>query len=111
MRHYFGVDLHKDFVMVVAVDTKQTVVQTALRISLSDLEAWAAQVLTREDEVALEATANAWRIYDLLSRYAGRVVVSNPNKTALIAKAHVKSDKVDAVILARLLAAQFLYTV
>lgn len=111
MRRYFGVDLHKDFVMVVAVDAKQTVVQSPLRIQLPDVEAWAAAVLTEEDEVALEATANAWQLYDLLSRFAGRVVVSNPNKTALIAQAHVKSDKVDASILARLLAAQFLYTV
>jgi transposase len=111
MRRYFGMDVHKDFVMVVAVDAKQTVVQSAVRIQLSDLEQWAGDTLTREDEVALEATANAWHVHDLLSRSAGRVVVSNPNKTALIAHAQVKSDKGDAEHLARLLAAQFLATV
>jgi transposase len=45
------------------------------------------------------------------SRHAGRVLVANPAKTALIAQAQVKSDRVDAESLARLLAAQFLYTV
>jgi transposase len=39
---------------------------------------------------------------------AGRVVVSNPAKTRAIAEAKVKTDKVDAAILAQLLAADFL---
>jgi Transposase len=40
-----------------------------------------------------------------------RVVVSNPQKTRAIAKAKVKTDKVDAAILAELLAANFLLSV
>jgi hypothetical protein len=39
---------------------------------------------------------------------ATRVVVSNPSKTRAIAEAKVKTDKVDARILAQLLAADFL---
>jgi hypothetical protein len=38
----------------------------------------------------------------------GKVVVSNPVKTRAIAEAKVKTDKVDARILAQLLAADFL---
>ena len=37
-----------------------------------------------------------------------RVVVSNPQKTRAIAEAKVKTDKVDAEILAQLLAADYL---
>jgi hypothetical protein len=60
------------------------------------------------DEVALEATGNTWAIATLLASRAGRVVVSNPAKTRAIAEAKVKTDKVDAEILAQLLAADYL---
>jgi transposase len=58
--------------------------------------------------VALEASGNTWAIAAPLASRAGRVVVSNPVKTWAIAEAKVKTDKVDAEILARLLAADFL---
>jgi transposase len=41
----------------------------------------------------------------------GRVVVSNPQKTRAIAEAKVKTDKVDAAVLAQLLAVGFLPSV
>jgi transposase len=46
-------------------------------------------------------------IANLLIPLVGRVVVSNPSKTRVIAEAKVKTDKVDARILAQLLAADF----
>jgi transposase len=59
----------------------------------------------------LEATRNTWAIAALLASRAGRVVVSNPGKTRAIAEAKVKTDNVDAAILAQLLAADFLPSV
>jgi hypothetical protein len=56
----------------------------------------------------LEATGNSDAIATLLAPIVGRVVVSNPSKTRAIAEAKVKIDKVDARILAQLLAADFL---
>ena len=56
----------------------------------------------------MEAGANTWAVADLLKAHAGRVVVANPYKTKLIAEAQIKNDKVDAGILARLLAARFI---
>lgn len=50
----------------------------------------------------------ATRSATLLTPVVGRVVVSNPSKTRAIAEAKVKTDKVDARILAQLLAADFL---
>jgi transposase len=47
----------------------------------------------------------------VLERHVGRVVVSNPTKTRAIAEAKVKTDKVDAQVLAQLLAAGFLPSV
>jgi len=67
-----------------------------------------ADSLGPRDEVALEATGNAWAIATVLTSRAGRVVVSNPAKTRAIAEAKIKTDKVDAAILANLLAADYL---
>ena len=61
--------------------------------------------LCEHDEVAIEATCNTHAIARLLERHVGRVVVSNPLKTRAIAEAKVKTDKVDAQVLAQLLAA------
>jgi len=59
--------------------------------------------------VAVESTANLWiRLYDSLEDHGVQVVLSNPSKTRLIAEARVKTDKVDARILARLLRADML---
>jgi transposase len=61
-----------------------------------------------QDQVVLESCTNALAFHRLLCQHAGRVVVSNPLKTRVIAEAKVKTDKVDAEVLARLLAADFL---
>ena len=66
-----------------------------------------ADSLAASDEVALEATGNTHAIVRLLERRVARVVVSNPQKTRAIAEAKVKTDKVDAEILAQLLAADY----
>ena len=60
------------------------------------------------DEVAIEATCNTHAIVRLIEPRVARVVVSNPQKTRAIAEAKVKTDKVDAQVLAQLLAADYL---
>jgi len=67
-----------------------------------------ADQLGPEDRVALESCTNAFAFHRLLCQHAGQVVVSNPLRTRVIAEAKVKTDKVDAEILAQLLAADFL---
>jgi transposase len=61
-----------------------------------------------DDEVAVEATCNTHAIVKLIAPRVARVVISNPMKTRAIAEARVKTDKVDAAILAQLLAADYL---
>jgi transposase len=63
------------------------------------------------DEVALEATGNSHAIARLLEGRVARVVVANPAKTRAIAEARFKTDKVDAEVLAQLLAADYLPSV
>jgi transposase len=66
------------------------------------------KTLRPEDRVVLEATMNTWAVVALLRPHVAEVVVSNPMKTRAIAEARIKTDKVDAHILAQLLRLDFL---
>ena len=57
-----------------------------------------------ECEAVVESTANMWiRIHDTLEDNGMNTVLANPYKTRIIAEAKIKSDKLDARILANLL--------
>jgi transposase len=106
-RRCIGLDVHRDFAQVAIWRDGQ--VSQAGRFATTPEQVRAfADGLGLDDEGALEATGNAWAVATLLASRAGRVVVSNPAKTRAIAEAKVKTDKVDAAILAGLLAADYL---
>ena len=105
---YFGIDTHKHYVLVAAVDAQQEALLKPTRVSMADLPQWAAQHLTAHDQVTLEVGSNTWSVVDTLRCHAGHVIAANPYKTKLIAEAHIKNDKVDAIALAKLLAARFI---
>ncbi len=71
------------------------------------LEAFA-RTLTHDDHVVIEATGNATAVSEALAPHVGRVVIANPRQVHLIAKAHIKTDVIDATVLARLCASDFL---
>ncbi|MFO7956556.1 MAG: IS110 family transposase [Candidatus Brocadiia bacterium] len=107
---HVGLDVHKVWTQVARHLPDGTVQRERIATCpalLRDL----AQSLGPEDVVALESTTNAMAIARLLRRRAGRVLVSNPMKTRLIAESHVKTDKVDADVLALLAKSGFLPTV
>jgi transposase len=58
--------------------------------------------------VVLEATGNAMAAVRVLSPHVARVIMANPLQVKAIAHAHVKTDKIDAGVLASLHAAGFL---
>jgi transposase len=64
--------------------------------------------LTKEDEVVVEATGNAMAVVRVLTPYVARVIVANPTQVKAIAYARIKTDKIDAGVLAALRAADFL---
>jgi transposase len=82
-----------------------------VRVEREILRGFAERELHRDDRLAVEATTNTWPVIELLRPYVGEIVVSNPIKTKAIAEAKVKTDKVDAETLARLLRADFLPSV
>jgi transposase len=107
MRRCFGLDVDREFAEVAI--WQEGVVRAAGRIETTpDALRLFAGSLCEHDEVAIEATCNAHAIARLLERRVGRVVVSNPQKTRAIAEAKVKTDTVDARVLAELLAANYL---
>src|SRR6266508_6139384 len=110
MRRCIGLDVHREFAQVAIWE--DGVIWQAGRIQTTP-EALRefADSLCLSDEVALEATCNTYAIARLLEQHVGQVVVSNPQKTRAIAEAKVKTDKVDAAVLAQLLAAGFLPSV
>jgi len=101
---YVGLDVHKHYVMVGAVDQSQQTVLLPRKVSLANLESWAQKYLQPTDHLVLEATTNAWYVHDLLKPRVGRVVVAHPPQVKLIAATMVKTDKKDTMTLARLLA-------
>ncbi|MEW6146339.1 MAG: IS110 family transposase, partial [Thermodesulfobacteriota bacterium] len=70
-----------------------------------------AKQLRASDCVAMEATTNSNAVARLLRHSGARVIISNPLKTRVIAQAKVKTDKVDARVLAELARADYLPTV
>ncbi|UVK50324.1 IS110 family transposase (plasmid) [Mesorhizobium sp. AR02] len=67
-----------------------------------------AMKLKPDDEIVIEATGNTSAIVRLLSPFVGRVVIANPILVRAIAWAKVKTDKIDAAVLAKLHASGFL---
>jgi transposase len=105
---FFGLDVHLDFCEVaVAEDGK--VSQLGRIASTPEAIREFAASLGGEDQVVLEASSGAMTIARLLREgEVGRVVVCNAADTRAISHARVKSDRFDAAMLARLLAAGML---
>lgn len=105
---FYGLDAHKRFLQVCQLDGDGSVVRE-FRVGgdRAAVEAFA-QSLTSRDAVALEATFHSYVLWTILRAHAGRVVVVNPLQVRAIAHARVKTDKVDAHILAQLLRLDFL---
>lgn len=109
MARFVGIDAHKKILQYCILDADGTRLEEgSATVTKPELERFARETLTVEDEIVLEATSNTWAIVDLLEPQVQRVVVSNPMKTRAIASAKIKTDRIDARILAELLRCRFL---
>ena len=106
-RRCIGLDVHREFAQVAVWEAGRVRQAGQIKTTPEELRVFA-DSLSPTDEVAIEATCNTHAIVRLLESRVARVVVSNPLKTRAIAEAKIKTDKVDAATLARLLAADFL---
>ena len=102
-----GLDVHRDFCEVAFIE--DGVISHAPRVHTTpdDLTRFA-QTLLPTDEVVLENTSNARAVAAIIEPHVGRVAIANALAVKLIAHARVKTDRIDARVLAQLLAAGFL---
>lgn len=108
---FVGLDVHKQSIMATAVDAHQQTVLRPRRLSLAEFATWAQTHLEPTDAVVLEATTNAWPLYDLLQPLVASVTVVHSNVVQLITTARVKTDARDALHLARLLSTGLLTSI
>jgi transposase len=102
---FVALDVHKQYVVVGAIDAQQRVVLSPKRMSFDQFEEWSPTHLHPTDAVVLEATTNAWYLHDQLQLLVGSVTIAHPLLVKLISAARVKTDTRDTLNLARLLAA------
>jgi transposase len=100
-------DAHRSFAQIAVVADVLYRDEGKIGIRLEDRREWA-KTLEPDDEIALEPTTNSDTIASILRSLVARVVMSNCRKRRAIAEAKVKTDKVDARILAPLLAVDLL---
>src|ERR1043165_457683 len=109
MVRYVGCDVHKRLAVFAIVLEDGTLQAThSVAVTREALTQFAASYLTKQDRVAIEATTNTWAVADLLRPWVLEIVISNPLRTKAIADAKIKTDKVDARVLAELLRADYL---
>ena len=105
---FLAVDLHKDYVVVGGVNPQLQTVLSPRPIRFPAWPKWAAANLKPTDILVIESTSNAWDFYDQVSPLVAKVVVANPRLVKLISAGRVKTDKIDTMALARLLAANLI---
>lgn len=102
-----GLDVHRSFAEVAILENGK--LRSGGRIVLQHEPVVAfARTLRADDEVVLEATGNSAILVRLIAPFVRRVVVANPVQVRAIAWAKVKTDKIDAGVLAKLHASGFL---
>jgi transposase len=103
-----ALDVHRHYLMVGAVDLQQQVVLSPRRFGFAAFAQRAQVHLPHADAVVLEATTNAWLLYDQLQPLVAEVVVAHPQAVKLIAAARVKTDSRDTIKLASRLPANLI---
>ncbi|MDP3410159.1 IS110 family transposase [Bosea sp. (in: a-proteobacteria)] len=100
-------DIHRSFAQVAILENGQITREFRVDLVQGPLVNFA-KTLDLEDEVVIEATGNSAAVERLMRPHVKRVAVANSRLVRAIAYARVKTDKIDAAILARLHAAGFL---
>jgi transposase len=106
--YYVGLDVHKAYCMTAVLDEQGQLLD---RCRLASEPVTLRQYFRKFDQptpVAVEACYNWGYFFDILQDCAEEVVLAHPLKTRLIAEARIKTDAIDARVLAELLRAKLL---
>ena len=101
---YIGLDVHKHVVQVCMLDEQgHHLWRGRIDCTREALIGFGHEQLAVDDRLALEVSTNTWAVVDFLEPFVERIAVGNPLKTKAIAEAKIKTDKVDAEVLARII--------
>jgi transposase len=103
-----GLDVSRTFAEIAYCEDGRLRPGGRVALLVTEVSRWAAATLQPTDHVVLEATGNTAAVVRAVRTHVERVVVANPSQVRLIAEARVKTDKIDAGILAQLYASGFL---
>jgi hypothetical protein len=98
---YLGIDLHLKRTYVVLIDAEGEIIDQR-RLLNTEMPEYLDQHVPHETYAVLEATRNWPFMYDLLSDHVERVELAHPKEVKAIANAAVKTDRIDAGVLAHL---------
>jgi transposase len=107
MGRSIGLDVHRDFCQVAIADGGRARVAGRIATTPEQLQLFA-QSLAPTDRVVMEATGNALAIARILQAHVAEVVLAHAKQVRAISHARVKTDKIDAKVLADLLAADLI---
>lgn len=108
---WIGLDLHSTEIQAQVLLADGTLLPTTRFVTSASNIELLREELTAQDAVVMEATFNAFTIARRLQPSGARIVISDQRKTRAIAEAKIKTDKIDARVLAELLRADYLPTV
>lgn len=103
-----GMDIHRVAAEIVALCEGELARLGRVPMLRDQLEAFARKELSHDDHVVIEATGNAASVAELLAPFVDRVIIANPKQVRRIAHAKIKTDAIDAAVLAKLYATGFL---
>jgi transposase len=106
---YLGLDLHKNNTYAVLIDQSGDVIDQR-QFSNQETSKYLEEVVPRETYAVLEATRNWPFMYDLLNDHVDRVELAHPKDLKAISSAAVKTDQIDARVLAQLARLNYLPT-
>jgi transposase len=109
MEYYIGVDFHKQFSFVSVMDTNGTILeqQQLSHLDVPSIRGFFSRFAPNAS-VSVEATRSWYWFVDLLQDLGLSVNLVHPKKTRIIAESTIKTDKIDASVLAHLDRCQFL---
>ncbi len=106
---YLGIDLHLKRTYVVLMNAEGEVIDER-RLANSEMGGYLEKHVPQETYAVLEATRNWPFMYDLLANHVAQVELAHPKEVKAIANAAVKTDQIDARVLAHLARLNYLPT-
>ncbi len=109
MKHYIGMDFHKQFSSVCVMDKDGQIIdeRKLFHDNRNEMTDYFSQ-FNKDTSVSVEATRNWYWLADLLQEQGLDVKLVHAKKTRIIAESTIKTDKIDARVLAHLDRCNFL---